>query len=120
MNAKDFFSESVYEDVLKVYNHQEVVDVLESPFKKVVRANGNSYQLLIWSGHYHPSVFNGAYFLNCSYDFNHKGLYDGRYIYGSSIKPDMSSYQAFCKSINDVLKKTPDYQEDEEEQLTFF
>ena len=120
MNAKDFFSESDYEKLLDTYRNEKIVDVLETPFKKTIRANGNTYSLLIYTDHYTPDVFGGAFFMSCFYDFNHKGPYQSRDIYGSSIKPDMTSYKGFLNSLNQAFKRTPDYEEEQEEQLTFF
>jgi hypothetical protein len=122
MNAKDFFSESDYEKLLDIYRNEKIVDVLETPFKKTIRANGNTYSLLIYTDHYTPDVFGGAFFMSCFYDFNHKGPYQSRDIYGSSIKPDMTSYKGFLNSLNQAFKRAPDFTEDEEEpeQITFF
>lgn len=121
MNARDFFSESDFEQILNIYKNEIVVDILDSPFEKKIKTNGNSYSLLIYSDHYISSVYNGAFFLTCSYDFNHKGPYQSREIYGGFVKPDMTSFESFLNSLNVVLKRTPDYKDDEEElQLRFF
>lgn len=120
MNAKNFFTESDYEKLVDIYQNEKIVDILDTPFRKTVRVNGNSYSMLIYTSHYSPGVFNGAFFMSCCYDFNHKGPYQSRDIYGSSIKPCMTSYKGFLNSLNQAFKRAPDFTEDEEEQLTFF
>ena len=120
MNARDFFSASDFEKLLDIYQNKVIIDVLDTPFKKTIRVNGNTYSLLIYTGHYASSVFNGNFYVSCWYDFNHKGPYQSRDIYGGSCSPNMRSYQDFLEQINQILKRTPDYEEAQEEQLTFF
>ena len=119
MNAKDFFSKDVYEEIVNAYQNEQVISVVDTPFRKTIKTNGNVYSLAVSMSYYVPSVYNGAFHITLFYDFNHKEGYGSRSQYGGTKEPALSSYEAFCNSINEVLKRTPDFQE-EEEQLCFF
>jgi hypothetical protein len=122
MNAKDFFSLNDYEKLLDIYQKQIVVSITDTPFRKTVKENGNTYSFAISTGHYVPTVFNGAYHITGFYDFNHQCKYQSqsRDVYGGTMRPDMESYDAFFESINKTLKKASDYEEEQEEQIRFF
>ena len=119
MNAKDFFSVADFENLQETKKNQTAISITNTPFRRTVKVNGNIYTLTVSSGRY---VDDNSYFMSLWHDFSHKSKSGGsRQIYGGTgSEPDLSSYEAFCNDINRKLKRTPDYEEDEEEQLTFF
>ena len=119
MNARNFFSQSDFERLQKIRENQEIVRIMDTPFRRTVKVNGNVYTLSIVSGRY---VGSGSYYMSCWHDFNHKSKTSGdRQIYGGTgSEPVLTSYEAFCDDINRILKHTPDYEEEQEEQLRFF
>lgn len=121
MNAASFFNESDYERLKDIVEREEVIECLDTPFRRKHKTNGNSYELTIYTGHYAPTIYNGAYCCSCWYDYNYKGIYDSRDIGGGVLKLVLSTYEEFKKSINNILQKFPDYKESEEPaQIRFF
>ena len=119
MNAKDFFSVADFEKLREIKKNQIAISITNTPFRRTIKINGNIYTLTISSGRY---VDDNSYFMSLQHDFSHKSISgESRQIYGGTgSEPDLTSYEAFCNDINRTLKRTPDYEETQEEQLTFF
>lgn len=119
MNARDFFTVADFEELQKIKRNQQEIRITDTPFRRTVKVNGNVYTLTISSGRY---VGDNSYFMSCWHDFSHKSKSGGdRQIYGGTgSEPNLTSYDAFCNDLNGILKRTPDYEEEQAEQLTFF
>ena len=119
MNAKTFFSQDAFNQI-----QQYALAQKEFPLGKYCKeysTNGNRYRLNIYASHY--NFGNHEYFVSLLYDYNYPGVYQSRNIGGGSGgTPVLSSYDAFCESINSILRKFPDYKEPEfvPEQLSLF
>ncbi len=123
MNAASFFNESDYERLKDIVEREEVINCIKTPFRRRHKENGNTYELIISTGHYHPSIYNGAYFVSCMYDCNLKGENGERNIFGGShfTEINLTSFDAFMDCFNSKLKRFPDYKESEEPaQMRFF
>lgn len=125
MNASSFFSRDDYERLRDIVERKEVINCIETPFRRSHKENGNSYELCISTRHYHPSIHNGAYFVSCmdSYNYKSKTVDDFRNIGGSShfVDINLTSFDAFMDCINSGLRRFPDYKESEEPaQIRFF
>ena len=119
MNAKTFFSRKTFELIRQDVLSEREIDV--GKYGKKYRINGNTYGLSVHASHY--SFGNHEYFVSLWYDYNYPGQYQSRNIGGGTGRtPDLSSYEAFCNYINDILRKYPDYKEQvfEPEQLSLF
>jgi hypothetical protein len=119
MNAKDFFSVADFEKLQEIKKNEIAISVTNTLFRRTVKVNGNIYTLTVSSGRY---VDDNSYFMSLWHDFSHKSISGGsRQKYGGTgSKPDLTSYEAFCDDINRTLKRTPDYEEEQEEQIRFF
>lgn len=119
MNARDFFSEADFQAIKTAREKQEIIKVMDTPFRRTVKTNGNIYTLTVVSGRYSGS---NDYFMSCWHDFNHKSKSGGeRQVYGGTgSEPILTSYNEFIDDINRILKRTPDFEEEQGEQLTFF
>lgn len=124
MNAASFFNESDYERLKDIVEREEVIRCIDTPFRRCHKENGNTYELTISTGHYHPSIHNGAYHVSMlqSYNFKSEKIDGFRNIGGGSCPDiDISDFESFTESINGILRKFPDYKESEEPiQMRFF
>lgn len=125
MNAASFFNESDYERLKDIVDREEVINCIETPFRRKHKENGNIYELTISTGYYHPSIYNGAYRITCmdSYNYKSEKTEDFRNIGGSShfVDINLTSFDAFMDCINSGLRRFPDYKESEEPiQMRFF
>lgn len=80
MNARDFFSVADYEAIKTARENQEIIKVFDTPFRRTVKVNGNTYTLTVVSGRY---VGSDEYHMSVWHDFNHTGIYS-RQIYGGT------------------------------------
>lgn len=112
MNAATFFTEEQFRQLRKDIQAQKRIDPATTPYQKKVKVNGNTYTLRI-----HASFFvvgDCSYFCTCWYDFNYAGRYQSREIGGGSGPSVIcSTYDDFCKIINSLLSRFPDYTEPE-------
>ena len=70
MNAASFFNESDYERLKDIVDREEVINCIETPFRRRHKENGNIYELTISARHYQ---YDGAYHVSCMYNCNLKG-----------------------------------------------
>lgn len=106
----DFFTEEQFNEIKQRIAKEEIFGITDTPFKKEVRINGNTYKLEV-----HASVnYEGKYYVSGLHDYNFKSTYltDGRDVGGGTYTPDMTDYQAFKDGLNKLLKKFPDYEEE--------
>lgn len=120
MNAASFFNESDYERLRDIVDREEVINCIETPFRRSHKENGNIYELTISTRHYQ---YDGAYHVSCMYNCNLKGKNGERNIFGGShfTEINLTSFDAFMDCFNLALKRFPDYKEREEPaQMRFF
>ena len=121
MNASTFFTEDMFNRLKKDILAKKVIPHTETPYRKEIKIKGNKYKLTITTGHY--VVGDKDYYTSLWHDEQytdkngHRNMSGGT---GSSIILD--SYQAFLDGINKLLRRFPDFTEEEfyEEQLSWF
>lgn len=121
MNASTFFSQDDFNAICNDANAQKEIPIHPIKYGKQVKTNGNTYTLRISAGFY--KFGDCSYYISLWYDYNYPGLYESRNIGGGSGgRVVLSSYEDFCQDINELLKKYPDYTEQqyEPEQISWF
>ena len=115
MNATDFISKAIYDELLADILNGKCVEYEEG--KKV---NGNRYKLIVSTDDYCWKEYG---WITCWFDYNYKDdeFTDGRTIGGGSVHfydADVKCYDDFIKYLNKRLERMPDF--DEITQLRLF
>lgn len=103
MNAQTVFPENMFCRLRQDVQAKKVFNRQTTPYKKDLKIKSNRYTLQITTGHY--SVGDRAYFVHFSEDHRIPNNIGG----SGGTNVDLSSYEAFCKQINRILSKFPDY-----------
>lgn len=121
MNASTFFTEDMFNRLKKDVIAKKVFRITETPYRKKIKTNGNTYELSISASHY---VFGDReYFVsgNISHSYTNENGY--RDIGGGNyLTVNLENYYAFKTGINKTLQRFPDYTPEEyyPEQLSLF
>jgi len=115
MNARSFFTEQDFDEMKSAWTEKRETGLFDHQRK--VKANGNTYELLIYT------MFNawGTY-IACGhiyYNYACKELSDGRSIGGGTYLRVIldGDYEDFLDGINYTLEGLPDYKQPACEQL---
>ena len=120
MNAALFFSKEAYDRLIEVVEKEEIIKALGTPFKTIIRIRGNTYSIKIFTGRYYGS---GEYYVCSIIDHNYaSNEHIDRCVGGESHRVVVSDgYEKFKESLNEVLRRFPDYTEEEKPlQLSLF
>ena len=120
MNCTTFFPETMFHQLRQDVSSKKVVSITNSPYRKKIKVNGNTYELSISTGHY---LVSGEYYVSGWVDHAYTNLYGHRDIGGGNyLKVVLDSYQSFKDAVNAILSRYPDYKEEafEPYQMAWF
>lgn len=115
MNATKFFTEETFNRIKADIKQEKILEPYDNPYRKTLKINGNTYELMVCTGRYTYEEAKGQYYTSLWDSYSYKDNYGSRSIGGSAGgSVNIESYEAFKECVNKRLSQFPDYTEEEQ------